>query len=296
MIRGRVTGVNDIAAKQWQDSLQRERGGSRLTSERNLTWIVDPPESNAIVEGQWWAADATAPEVSLEADYAQSWGISLGDELQFDIGGQQISAKVTSIRTLEWESMSPNFFIIFSPGALQDFPATYMTSFFLQRSDKRVLNELLTAYPTITVIEIDALIAQIQEIVAQVSQAVELVLGLVLISGCLVLVASIQASRDSRMSEHALIRALGGSRRLIGSSLAAEFLLLGAFAGIVAVFGAELTVGILQSQVFNLSASLHPWIWLLGPVAGALIIATVGLLGSRSLVDTPPMMVLRGLN
>ena len=296
MIRGRVTGVNDIAAKQWQDSLQRERGGSRLTSERNLTWIVDPPESNAIVEGQWWAADATAPEVSLEADYAQSWGISLGDELQFDIGGQQISAKVTSIRTLEWESMSPNFFIIFSPGALQDFPATYMTSFFLQRSDKRFLNELLTAYPTITVIEIDALIAQIQEIVAQVSQAVELVLGLVLISGCLVLVASIQASRDSRMSEHALIRALGGSRRLIGSSLAAEFLLLGAFAGIVAVFGAELTVGILQSQVFNLSASLHPWIWLLGPVAGALIIATVGLLGSRSLVDTPPMMVLRGLN
>ena len=296
MIRGRVTSVNDIAAKQWQDSLQRERGGSRLTSERNLTWIVDPPDSNAIVEGQWWAADATAPEVSLEADYAKSWGISLGDDLQFDIGGQQITAKVTSIRTLEWESMSPNFFIIFSPGALQDFPATYMTSFFLQRSDKRFLNELLTAYPTITVIEIDALIAQIQEIVAQVSQAVELVLGLVLISGCLVLVASIQASRDSRMSEHALIRALGGSRRLIGSSLAAEFLLLGTFAGIVAVFGAELTVGILQSQVFNLSASLHPWIWFLGPVAGALIIATVGLLGSRSLVDTPPMMVLRGLN
>ena len=296
MIRGRVTGVNDIGAKQWQDSLQRERSGSRLTSERNLTWIVDPPESNAIVEGQWWAADATAPEVSLEADYAKSWGISLGDDMQFDIGGQQIAAKVTSIRTLEWESMSPNFFIIFSPGALQEFPATYMTSFFLQRSDKRFLNELLTAYPTITVIEIDALIAQIQEIVAQVSQAVELVLGLVLISGCLVLVASIQASRDSRMSEHALIRALGGSRRLIGSSLAAEFLLLGTFAGIVAVFGAELTVGILQSQVFNLSASLHPWIWFLGPVAGALIIATVGLLGSRSLVDTPPMMVLRGLN
>ncbi len=232
----------------------------------------------------------------MEADYARSWGLSLGDQLQFDIGGQQVEAKITSIRTLEWESMSPNFFIIFSPGALQDFPATYMTSFFLQRSDKRFLNELLTAYPTITVIEIDALIAQIQEIVAQVSQAVELVLGLVLISGCLVLVASIQASRDSRMSEHGLIRALGGSRKLIGSSLAAEFLLLGTFAGIVAVVGAELTVGVLQSQVFNLSASLHPWIWLLGPVAGAFIIATVGLLGSRSLVDTPPMLVLRGLN
>jgi putative ABC transport system permease protein len=98
------------------------------------------------------------------------------------------------------------------------------------------------------------------------------------------------------MSEHGLIRALGGSRKLIGGSLAAEFLLLGTFSGIVAVFGAELTVGILQSQVFDLTMILHPWIWLIGPLAGALVITTVGLLGSRRLVDTPPMMVLRGLN
>jgi putative ABC transport system permease protein len=296
MIRGRVTAVNDIDAKEWQESRQREAGGSRLTSERNLTWIVEPPKNNKIIDGEWWGENDVAPEVSLEAEYAQSWNISLGDELKFDIGGQKLSAKVTSIRSLEWESMSPNFFIIFSPGALQNFPATYMTSFFLERSNKQFLNELLTAYPTITVLEIDALIAQIQEIVGQVSQAVELVLGLVLVSGCLVLVASIQASRDSRMSEHGLIRALGGSRKLIGGSLAAEFLLLGTFSGIVAVFGAELTVGILQSQVFDLTMILHPWIWWIGPLAGALVITIVGLLGSRSLVDTPPMMVLRGLN
>ena len=122
-----------------------------------------------------------------------------------------------------------------------------------------------------------------------------LVLALVLLSGVLVLIASIQASRDTRMAEHGLIRALGGTRLLIGGSLTLEFLVLGTFAGIVAVFGAELVVATLQTQVFDLQMSLHPWIWMLGPVAGALIIAAVGLLGSRSLIDTPPMSVLRGL-
>ena len=139
------------------------------------------------------------------------------------------------------------------------------------------------------------MIKQVTSIVDRVTQAVELVLGLVLVSGCLVLIASIQASRDARMAEHALVRTLGGTRRLIGASLTAEFALLGAFAGLVAVVGAEFTVAMLQSQVFELSVRLHPWVWPVGPAFGAAIIVVVGLLGSRSLVNSPPMMVLRGV-
>ena len=94
----------------------------------------------------------------------------------------------------------------------------------------------------------------------------------------------------------ALIRALGGTRRLIAGYLAAEFAALGLFAGIVAVVGAETTVLILQTQVFELGASLHPWLWLVGPLVGALLIMTVGILGTRRLVSAPPITVLRGLN
>jgi len=295
MIRGRVAQVNELSAKEWQESVRKGPGGPRLTSERSLTWSVLAPENNEIVAGRWWSADSTEAEVSLELDYAEDFSLGLGDRMEFDVGGKTVWATVTSIRSLEWESMTPNFFIILSPGALQGFPATYMTSFFLESNEKVFLNTLLSQYPTITVIEIDALIAQVQKIVGQVSQAVELVLALVLLSGALVLIASIQASRDTRMAEHGLIRALGGTRALIGGSLTAEFLVLGAFAGIVAVFGAELLVATLQIQVFQLEAEAHPWIWLLGPTAGALIITIVGLLGSRSLIDTPPMSVLRGL-
>jgi putative ABC transport system permease protein len=295
MIRGRVAQVNELSAKEWQAQKRPGYVGSQLTSERALTWSLEAPGNNEIVAGRWWAEDSQEAEASLELDYAQDFGLELGDRMEFDVGGRRVWATVTSIRSLEWESMTPNFFIILSPGALQDFPATYMTSFYLDPTEKVFLNTLLGQYPTITVIEIDALIAQVQKIVGQVSQAVELVLALVLLSGALVLIASIQASRDTRMAEHGLIRALGGTRSLIGGSLTVEFLVLGTFAGVVAVFGAELVVAMLQTQVFDLQMELHPWIWLLGPVAGALIIATVGLLGSRSLIDTPPMSVLRGL-
>ncbi len=298
MIRGRVVEVNGEDAKAYQDAVapRGEDGGPRLMSERNLTWTVEKPDNNDIISGAWWAPDSTRAEVSLERDYAADFGLEVGDMLTFDIGGQRFPAEVTSVRSLEWESMSPNFFIILSPAALENYPATYMTSFYLEREDKAFLNDLLSAHPTITVIEIDALIEQVKSIVDRVTQAVELVLALVLASGCLVLVASIQASRDARMAEHALVRTLGGTRRLIGGSLTAEFAVLGTFAGIVAVFGAELTVAVLQSQIFELDVRLHPEIWLFGPLIGAFIIVVVGLLGSRSLVNSPPMMVLRGLN
>jgi putative ABC transport system permease protein len=297
MIRGRTVAVNDIDAETWEEQHRPQGGeGPRLRSGRNLTWTSQLPSDNAIVAGEWWGEGDTRAMVSLEDDYAEDLGLSIGDIMTFDIAGQQLTAEVTNLRRLDWESMRPNFFIIFSPGALESFPATYMTSFYLEPDQKQFLNELLSAFPTITVIEVDALIAQIKSIIDRVTQAVELVLGLVLASGVLVLIASIQASKDGRMSEHALVRTLGGTRRLITGSLAIEFATLGFFAGMVAVVGAELTVAILETQVFELSMGFHPWLWVVGPLFGALIIFVVGMMGTRSLVSSPPIMVLRGLN
>jgi len=297
MIRGRVIEANGVAAEEWEKRVRPQGGdGPRLRSGRNLTWAADPPEDNRIVDGEWWSADETRALVSLEDDYARDLGLSVGDTLTFDIAGEIVEVEISNLRHLDWESMRPNFFIIFSPSVLEDFPATYMTSFFLEPDKKQFLNDLLAKHPTITVIEVDAIIAQLRSIIARVSQAVELILSLVVASGCLVLIASIQASRDARMSEHALIRALGGTRKLIAGSLAAEFAVLGLFAGIVAVVGAEVTVAILQSQVFELKMNAHPWLWLVGPFGGAGLILLVGMLGTRSLISSPPIIVLRGLN
>jgi putative ABC transport system permease protein len=296
MTRGRVVAVNGVGSKEWQASRQEsDRSEPSLDSERNLSWTATLPANNRIEAGAWWPPDGGEPAVSLEEQYASAAGVTIGDVLDFDIGGLPVRARVTSIRRVEWNSMAPNFFILFSPGALQDVAATYMSSFYLAPENKRFLNELLAAFPTVTVIEVDQVIAQIQSIMGRVTQAVELVLGLVLVAGCLVLVASIQASGDERLREHALLRALGASRRLIRASLGAEFALLGAFAGTLAALGAEVTVFALDKQVFELPARLHPWVWLAGPALGAAVVSGVGLFGTRALVGSPPMLVLREL-
>ena len=296
MVRGRAVTVNGVDAKAWDAGLsaEREREGE-LSEELNLTWTQTLPKDNEVTAGSWWAPNDERPLASLEDEYAAELGLGLGDRIEFDIGGRRVETEVASLRSLDWESMQPNFLVILSPSALRNFPTTYMTSFFLPAEDKAFLNRLLSEFPTVTVIEVDAIVEQIKRIIDRVTQAVELVLALVLASGCLVLVASIQASRDARLSEHALLRALGGTRALITGSLAFEFALLGAFSGLVATVGAEVTVALLQTQVFELPASAHPALWALGPAVGALLVLGVGLVGTRRLVSSPPMLVLRNV-
>ncbi len=297
MIRGRISAVNELAARDWRGRGGLGRPGPGIRSERNLTFAEELPDNNVVVEGEWWLRDDQGgwgePAVSLEIDYARSLGVSVGDTLTFDVGGLPLTVAVTNTRSVEWDSLQPNFYIIFSPGALEGYPSTYMTSFYLPREQKPFLNELLSAHPTVTLIEVDEIIVQVRRIIDRVTQTVELVLYLVLGAGVLVLVASIGSSRDQRLREHALLRALGGTRRLIQGALVTEFAILGFFAGLVAVIGAELTVFALNREIFELPTNLHPWLWAAGPGIGMAMIATVGYFGTRKLVRSPPAAVLR---
>ncbi|HET6472409.1 MAG TPA: FtsX-like permease family protein [Pseudomonadales bacterium] len=297
MTRGRIVAVNGEPVAEWERAHRAKASvDPGLEAERNLSWSATLPANNRIEAGAWWGGDSTEPAVSLEESYAASAGLNLGDTIEFDVGGLPVKGRVTSIRRVEWDSMAPNFFILFSPNALDEVPVTYMTSFYLAPEQKPWLNQLLAAFPTVTVIEVDKVIAQIQSIVGRVTQAVQLVLALVLVAGALVLVASIQASSDERLREHALLRALGASRRLVRGALGAEFAVLGAFAGAIAALGAEATVFALDKEVFQLAPRAHPWVWFAGPLLGALIVGLVGLIGTRTIVAAPPVRVLRALD
>jgi putative ABC transport system permease protein len=296
MIRGRITAVNDRALAERAPRAESDRGAPRLSSSRNLTAAVDLPQDNDILEGRWWEdAGSDTAEVSVEEVFARSNGLALGDVLQFEIEGRRFATKVTSVRSVDWDNMQPNFYLIFSPRVLDEFPSTFMTSFFLDPNQKVVLSDLLRQFPTMTVLEVDALIEQIRKIVAQVTLAVEFVLVLILISGAMVLLASIQASLDERMKQFVILRTLGASNRLVRLSLALEFAALGAFAGLLAALGSEMTVFGLEREIFELSYSPTPWLWVLGPSLGAVLIALVGMLATRRVLDQSPVTVLRGL-
>ena len=298
MIRGRITSVNGQLSTERDKQREAAAGanGPRLSAGRNLTWAADLPDDNRIVAGKWWPQNYQGPvQVSLEEDLARTNRLKVGDELVFTIQGRKLNVIVASVRTVAWDNMRPNFYIIFSPGALEDFPSTYMTSFFLEKHEKLFLNTLLNQYPTMTVIEVDALIEQIRRIISQVTLAIELVLGLILISGGLVLLASIQASMDERLKQHAILRTLGASQKLVLGSLAIEFGTLGFFAGVLATFGAEITVYGLETEIFQLDYEINPELWVLGPVVGMLLIGVVGTLAALKVVRTPPITVLREL-
>lgn len=263
---------------------------------RQVTYTAQLPPDNEIVAGTWWGNDPRPNEVSVEQDYAQRLGLQLGDELVFRLGQDEVTVNVTSFRTVRWDNMQPNFFFIFSPGTLDMFGATFLSTLLLEGENKLLLNELLRQYPTMVVLEVDALIEQIQTIIAQVSSAVELIAVLVLVAGALVLLSCVNATLDERFRENAILRTLGAGRKLIMSSLLIEFAFIGLLAGLIATLGAEISVYYLQVQVFQQEFVPHYWVWLAGPIAGTVIIAALGVSATRRVVSTSPLTVLRHLS
>ena len=171
------------------------------------------PEGNEVVAGQWWDGLGAGPGLSLEAEFAESVGLTLGDRVTLEVGDQRFELPLVAMRRVAWDSLRPNFFLLLSPGLLEDRDATYLTSFFLPAERQGALPTLLRAFPSVSIIAVDGLIAQLQQIVARVSVAVEVVLLLVLGAGALVLLASVGSTMDERLREYGLLRALGGSRQ-----------------------------------------------------------------------------------
>jgi putative ABC transport system permease protein len=290
MIRGRIMAVNAVDLPSTDD---REQG--RRQRETNFTWSDSVPEGNTLVAGQWWSADTTEALVSVEAEFAERMGIAVGDRLSFLVGAMPLEATVASLRELDWQSMRPNFFLIFPPRLLATYPATFMTSFHLAAEDKMFLNRFIRQFPTVTVVEMDVVIEQVRSIIEQVSAAIELVLLVILAAGSLVLVAGVQASVDARMQESAILRALGARRGLLLGGLFIEFAALGLFAGLLATVAAEISVFVLQVYVMDMSYAPSPWVWPLGLVSGMGLIAALGVYSCRRVVSSPPLAVLREL-
>ncbi len=264
-------------------------------SRRQVSWAQELPMDNVVTDGEWWGENATPGYVSIEQDYADWLDIELGDEIEFEINAQTISAEVSSFRSVRWDNMQPNFFIIFSPGTIDHLGATFLSTALMEQEQKILLNELVQRFPTIVVIEIDALIEQIQTIIAQVSSAIELISVLVLVCGALVLLACVNATLDERFHENAILRTLGAGKKLIMTSLLIEFASIGLMAGLVATLGAEASLYYLQTEVFEQEFALHYWVWIAGPLAGMLIIAGLGVNSTRGVVSISPLNVLRRL-
>jgi len=287
-VRGRLTAIDgeDVMSR-------RMRGeGGWVFREANLTWAEELDATNTIVAGQWWAPGTERAEISVDEGLMQGLGLELGDELTFEVGGFPLTATLTSARRVQWDSLSPNFMLVLNPAALEDYPATFVASTYAPNRD--VMLEVVRRFPSITVIDLESVLEQVRAIMDRAALAIQYVFLFTLLAGVVVLLAAVQATREERRFEVALLRTLGATRRRVLSALVVEFVSLGVLAGLLASLIASGVAYLLATRVFELEYTLSASLWFGGLIAGAAIVGVSGTLAVRSVVNQSPVATLRG--
>lgn len=297
MVRGRLVSKNGtpIAETLPEDA----RDSNTLRRELNLTWTATLPANNVVLAGRWHgersAGSDPSAAISVESGMAERLNLAVGDQLGFQVGDQTLAARITSLRSVKWDSMQPNFFVIFAPGQLDALPASSIASVYVPPDATGVLPGFVKAFPGITVLALDKLIANIEAVFAQIIGAIQLLLGFLLAAGMAVVVATLLASLDARQQEAVLLRTLGAQRAYLAKGLWSEFIALGLLAGLLASACAEIAMALIADRLFDLPLRPHPWLWLALPLAGALLVGMSGWLTTRHITRVPPMQSIRAL-
>ena len=293
LARARISHVNGQPLSEYE--AKDRRAQRQLNREINLTWAADLNPDNALVAGQWWAPGDTEPQLSIEESVLEEIGLALGDELTYSIGGEDLAVRITSARRVQWDTFQPNFFMVLNPGALDEFAHTYITSFYVEPAQRPVTLDLVRQFPSVSIIDIEAVLDQVRRAMTQAALAVQYVFLFTLAAGLTVLFAAIQATRDERMFESAVLRTLGAKRRVVLQGVAAEFTALGLLAGTLAAVGAGSIGFVLATQVFELDYAPSLWLLIVGLIAGVSIVGVSGTLAVRSVVNQSPVATLRGI-
>ncbi|MGH8323578.1 MAG: ABC transporter permease, partial [Steroidobacteraceae bacterium] len=292
MIRGRLTAINGRSVDELR--FEGERADNFATREQNLTWTTELGADNRIVAGRWWGRDDLGkPLVSISTEFEASLGVHVGDHLTFDIAGETFNVGVASVRKVKWDSFQPNFFIVFAPGVLEDTAGAYLTSAYFNATNAHPLAQLAKAFPSVSIFDIDGLLAQVRSVLDKAVLAVQSVFVFTLFAGLTVLLAAVQSSRDERRYESAMLRTLGASRNTVLQGILAEFTTLGALSGILAAAGASTAAYFMTTRVLELHYTFEPWVWPVGLAGGALLVAASGWIATRSVVNQPPLTTLR---
>jgi putative ABC transport system permease protein len=295
MVRGRLIAINDrrIASRDFSE----ERTKRLVDREFNLSYGKTVRADNIIVAGQWWReAKPADAEFSMEEWIAQELGIKVNDRLTFNVAGTQVSARVSNLRKVDWDSFKVNFYVIASPGSLEAMPTSFVTSFYLNTRQEKILNDLVRAFPNVSVIDVAAIMTRFRAMTEQVAKAIQFVFLFTVLAGLVVLYAAIGTTLDERIYESAIMRTVGARRRQLQISQLAEFSALGLASGLLGGVGASALAYTLSEKVLNLPFTFNPWIVLLGVVAGTIGVSFAGMLGMRGTLDRPPLEVIRSLS
>ena len=258
----------------------------------NITWIKDLPEQNKIVDGEWFQEEEENG-ISISDDISERYNLKMNDEVIIQMEDGSIETYIQSIRTVDWESFSPNFFVIGHPSLFEEKSSTHITSFFIPKSKQKVAAELMREFRTVSVFSIEELIQQIRDIVDQVTKALNSILLLTCLSALFLAFSALQDGFDQRRHQSAILRTLGATGKLVKVSSLIEFSILGLISGLLGSSIAHTGVYFIETRVFETIPGFYPEIWLLGPVIGILIVSGLCLYLVNGLMRQSPKDLLK---
>ncbi|QXR06721.1 FtsX-like permease family protein [Acinetobacter lwoffii] len=287
-VRGRLVAKNDQPFAE-----ELVKSSNTLRRELNLTQSDRYPQDNVIVSGD--AVLKQVGTVSVEANTAEELGIKIGDKLSFSLPEGILEAKVVNLRTVEWESFSPNFFFIFAPNTMDANAGSYLGSFYVPEADKGKLVSVIQQFSNTVFIDVSLILEEIKRIVNVLVQIVTILAVLVSISGFLVLMACLNLLMDERKREVALLRSFGSSKQKLKTMMSLEIGFIGLFAGIVSCLFAEV-ISAIASYKMDLMIQPHWEIWIILPIFMTALCALIGRYRLSYLSEIPPLQSLREMN
>ena len=294
VVRSRLASINGAPVSQ--DARQRREEVWYLSREYVLTWAAEPPPENPVVAGRWWTPEEAArePLISVEEEIAKNLGVTIGGTLTFDIQGVPVTARVVNLRRVEWQTFNTNFFVIFSQGALDGAPTTWLATARVPPADELAVQSAVTAaFPNVTAIPIREVLERIAGVLDQIALAIRLLAGVSIATGLIVTAGALSVSRHQRLYQSVILKALGATRGLVARVFAVEYALLGTAAGLGGTaLAAALAWGVLHWVLdVRWGGSAVTLVW--GIAASAALALSVGFLGTFRLLGRQPLAVLR---
>ena len=255
----------------------------------NITWIDNLPEQNQVLEGEWFSNENESVNgISVSDEISERYKLSVGDLVLIKAEDRDIETFVQSIRTINWDNFSPNFFVIGHPSLFEDIPSTFITSFYVPKEKQESAAELMREFRTISVFSIEELIKQVKEIIDQVTKALNSILLLTCLSAIFLALSALQDGFSVRRHQSAILRTLGASNSLIKNSALIEFALLGLISGILGALMSYSGVYFIETEVFQTTANFYPELFVLGPAIGLIVVSGLCLYLINGIVKKSP--------
>jgi putative ABC transport system permease protein len=300
IVRSRLAAIDGLPVTREMVDGDRDAAGQErafyFTREYVLTYAAEPPPGNSITRGRWWTREEAAARalISVEDMAAKRLGVGVGSRLTFDVQGVPIEAEITSLRKVDWQSMTMNFFVIFSPGALAGAPATYVATARVPAAvEANLQNAVVAAFPNVTAVPVRDILERVSAVLGEIALAVRLIAVFTVATGVVVMAGALAATRYQRLYESVVLRTLGATRGAVARAFAVEYACLGVTAGVGGTLLAVALAWVVVHFLLDAPWTFEPAAMMAGVVLTVVMAIAIGFLATFRLLGQKPLPVLR---